>query len=155
MSEHHINTSQHAPPVGCWWHNSGGCLVSLLYVKHALQTLRVGARVWFGDISVSRTISCFTQGTQVWCVLPPTTAYFVWQWHGWFLRKGWRLVINRWKKKDFNKAAAVRRAGNQEVSNRANEMSFSHTFTMWGRCFTAHWLNSIGVHTKRKDKLAF
>lgn len=110
--------------------------------------------VWW-HVSVSRTISCFTQGTQVWRVLPPTTAYFVWQWHGWFLRKGWRLVINRWKKKDFNKAAAVRRAGNQDVSNRANEMSFSHTFTMWGRCFTAHWLNSIGVHTKRKDKLAF
>ena len=54
--------------------------------------------VWW-HVSVSRTISCFTQGTQVWRVLPPTTAYFVWQWHGWFLRKGWRLVINRWKKK--------------------------------------------------------
>lgn len=48
----HINTSQHAPPVGCCLHNTGGCLVSLLYVKYALQTLRVGASVWFGDMSL-------------------------------------------------------------------------------------------------------
>lgn len=28
------------------------CLVSLLYVKYALQTLRVGASVWFSDMSL-------------------------------------------------------------------------------------------------------